>query len=166
MNDIIIRESIESDYTTITDISIIGWRHAYRGMLEQELLDSLSFEEILERKKKWFSGEGHCSIVAVIEGAVVGFCDFGVSRRPEYGPGEIKAIYLLPQYQGRGVGKLIMQSAMSKLREYNLIPFSVSTLEQNIAAQKFYEKLGFDQVGDITTRVGDRDYPERIYVGK
>lgn len=164
MNDIIIREVIESDYTTITDISIIGWRHAYRGILEQELLDNLSFEEILARKTKWYSGEGHYSIVAVIEGDVVGFCDFGVSRRPQYGPGEIKAIYLLPQYKGRGVGKLLMQSAMSKLREYNLIPFLVSTLEQNIAAQKFYEKLGFDQVGDIATRVGDRDYLERIYV--
>lgn len=165
-NDIIIREVTECDYAPITNISIIGWRHAYQNMLDQELLDNLCFEEILEQKKKWVSEEGHYSVVAVREDRVIGFSQFGLSRRLQYGQGEIKSIYLLPEYQGLGVGKLLLQNAVNKLKEYNLSPFLVSTLERNIAAQKFYEKLGFEYVENIITRVGGKDYIEKVYVGK
>ena len=49
-------------------------------------------------------------------------------------------VVVLPQYQGRGVGKLIMESIIDKLPVTSIILFAVPGKET------FYEKFGFKRL--------------------
>ena len=64
-------------------------------------------------------------------------------------------IVVLPQYQGKGVGRLIMQSILEKLPEGSL-----SLLYVVPGKQKFYEKFGF---GNLTTGMGRFPDPEKAH---
>ena len=55
--------------------------------------------------------------------------------------GEVYAIYLLEEYQGRGIGYRLMCEACEKLKTYDRIALWV--LEGNEKAIRFYERFGF-----------------------
>jgi ribosomal protein S18 acetylase RimI-like enzyme len=53
------------------------------------------------------------------------------------------AIYdvaILPEYQGKGIGKIMMESIMNKLQGCNFILYA------NVGKEGFYEKLGFKRL--------------------
>jgi len=62
-------------------------------------------------------------------------------------------IVVLPQYQGNGVGRMIMQSLLAKLPENALALLYVVP-----GKQQFYEKFGF---GNLTTGMGRFADPEK-----
>lgn len=148
----------------MTEISIKVWKDTYKGIIDDTYLDSISFEERLNGRKKQFYEAGKHSIVSTLDNKIIGFCDFGVSRKPHYGLGEIYSIYVLTGYQGMGVGKLLLKQAVHHLEQESLVPYIISTLEENHSAQQLYLKMGFYFNDKIMTRVGDRDYPENVYI--
>ena len=134
------------------------------GIFPQESLDNLDSAERINSRVKFFEeDQKRSSLVAIFGGEVVGFCDFGPSRRPKFGIGEIYSIYAKPDLKGMGIGKKLIEAAELILHEKELTPYIVTTLEENIPAQKFYEKLGFTEAGKIITQVWDEAYPEIVY---
>ena len=164
VKNISIRETHLSEYAEITDISIRVWKQAYRGLIEDEVLDTLSAKQRLEGRIKWFSEPNKFSIVALHKNKIIGFADFGISRHLEYGKGEIYAIYVLSEYQRCGAGKLLMRHAMHQLGKKDLIPYLVIALENNMPAKIFYESIGFQATGNILSCIGQQDYKETVYV--
>lgn len=162
--DIIIRKALIEDNKTIASIGIACWRDAYKDVFPKNLLDNLSLEERLKQRLNWFNSSNKYSIVAISQDKIIGFCDYGESRRPRFAPGEIYSLYVLPEYKGLGTGKLLSLKAMEHLNSTNLAPFIVTTLEINIPARKFYEKLGFKEINHIMTEVGNKLYKETVYL--
>ena len=72
---------------------------------------------------------------------VVGVC--GVVRRSDRN--QLHAIYVIPEYQGKGVGKLLWVAAQNYFDEGKDIVVEVATYNSNAIA--FYEKLGFVDTG-------------------
>jgi len=62
-------------------------------------------------------------------------------------------IVVLPQYQGKGIGRMVMQSLLAQLPEKSL-----SLMYVVPGKQKFYEKFGF---GNLTTGMGRFADPEK-----
>lgn len=63
---------------------------------------------------------------------------------------EVMVLHLLgivPSYQGKGVGKIMIRKALELAREKSLKVCRLDTLASNIPAQRFYEKLGFTYCG-------------------
>jgi len=164
LDEIIIRESQKSEYQEITDLSIKVWKTAYRGLIDDKDLDNLSSEERLKGRIQWFTEPNKFSIIAMNKEKIIGFADFGISRHPKYGKGEIYALYVLPEHQGHGAGKLLMHEAMHQLQQKFLTPYMIITLETNIYAQNFYKSLGFKFTGNVFTCIGEKDYKENIYI--
>mgnify|MGYP001559127747 FL=1 len=160
----LIRKAESQDNESITSIAITCWKDAYKDIFPKDLLDNLSLEDRLKQRLSWFNLPNRYSIVAMIQNTIIGFCDYGESRRPQFSPGEIYSLYVLPEYKGHGIGKTLSLKAMRHLQEVNLTPFIVTTLEVNFPARKFYEKLGFEVTGQIITEVGDKLYPETVYL--
>ncbi len=52
MENIIIRNIEEKDIPSIVDIQIEGWKSAYKGIVDDEYLNSMNREERIERRKK------------------------------------------------------------------------------------------------------------------
>lgn len=162
--EVLIRKAELEDNETIASIAVTCWRDAYRDIFTKSLLDNLSIAERLKGRMLWFNLPNRYSIVAAIQNKTIGFCDYGQSRRPQFSPGEIYSLYVLPEYKGYGIGKTLSLKAIEHLQEINLAPFIVTTLEVNFPARKFYEKLGFKEIDHIMTEVGDKLYKEIVYL--
>lgn len=89
------------------------------------------------------SGEMH--LVAKDAGKVIGFCR---ARRGDQ-ENELVALYVLPEYQGQGVGSALWSRAAETL---DLTKDTVLyAAEYNKNAIAFYEHLGFKDTGERTT---------------
>lgn len=165
MTSITTRPAAIEDFPAIVEIGIKAWQESYRGIFPDHLLDNLSIEEKLKTRIEKFKENTQYTLVAINnDEVVVGYCDFGISRRPQFGKGEIYSIYTLPNLKNMGIGKLLMHKSMEILEEQLLSPYIVTTLEANIPAQKFYEKLGFIAIDQIMTLVGEIEYPEIVFL--
>lgn len=69
--------------------------------------------------------------------SIVGFC-IAVKEALN---GHIRAIYILPPYQGRGIGKQLFQTALDWLGDRKPVTLAVATY--NTKAMDFYRTFGF-----------------------
>ena len=68
---------------------------------------------------------------------------------------EVERIYVLKNFQGRGIGSLLMGKAIEVAREHNKSFIWLGVWERNEAALRFYRKNGFYQIGKHLFIVGD-----------
>ena len=135
--------------TDAEDIAIIGiktWQTAYKGIFPENKLQEMDVQERTERWKKNIIGilEEENLEVLVIEverGKVVGFASGG--RFPETAPYDcsIGAIYVLDEYQRKGVGSKLIKEMLEFFKSKQHKTMIIWVLEEN-PYRKFYEKLG------------------------
>ena len=117
MSKITIRNSTIEDLHELTQVHIQCWRESYQGMLDQECLDTLSFEKWFEGKKRMLSEAKGCHLVALIGDKIVGLSDAGVYpkdlsealRIQHKIKGGIHTLYILKDYKQWGIGTLFFQ---------------------------------------------------------
>ena len=73
------------------------------------------------------------------------FAAMGALRRTSAERAEIKRMRVHPDFQGRGIGQLILTELISRALGYKTLHLDTSILQ--IPAQKLYEKNGFLEVG-------------------
>jgi len=140
-----VREAEPADARTIAEIHVAAWRAAYRGMIPDEYLASLSVEERTQRWSKAISAPGLAKVaVAHVQDEILGFCSFGPTR--DEAPPDIAEIYSLnvrPDRWRRGAGRVLCDHAYQQaaLRQHAAITLWV--LKQNESARHFYERLGY-----------------------
>lgn len=81
-------------------------------------------------------------IVALIDDQIIGVCY--LKKDDTYN--HITALYVLPEYQGEGVGKSLFAEILKYTDKNKNI--AVSTESYNTKAIKFYENLGFEKTGN------------------
>ena len=89
-------------------------------------------------------------LVAEEDGALVGFVQIGDNRIAETGvPGdqEIRRLYVLVDWQGRGIGSALMTAALAHRRIAGDSTVFLTVWEDNAQAQAFYRRHGFAVVG-------------------
>jgi ribosomal protein S18 acetylase RimI-like enzyme len=79
--------------------------------------------------------------VAKIGDKVVGLCNIIVDLKKN----QLKAIYVLPEYQGKGIGKMLWTKSRTYFNKNNKTIVHVAEYNEN--AIKFYERLGFVKTG-------------------
>jgi len=72
---------------------------------------------------------------------IIGVCN--VTRHPD--KNQLQAIYVLPEYQGRGVGALLWEEAQKHFDVSKDTIVQVATYNAN--AIHFYKRLGFEETG-------------------
>ena len=139
----LVRPAAIDDAAVIARIHVATWRSAYRGLLPDDFLASLSEDHYEERWKRTLSESAARVYVAETPEGVVGFASGGRERAGEdHFSGELYAIYILRQAQGRGHGRRLVQAVAAGLRELELEDMIVWVLRDNAAARRFYERLG------------------------
>jgi ribosomal protein S18 acetylase RimI-like enzyme len=82
--------------------------------------------------------------------------------RPTHG--EIERIYVRPDQQGKGLGKVLMQVALDHFAErYGDAPQWLGVWSENHKAQAFYRTYGFDKAGEYEFPVGETRDREFIF---
>ena len=159
----LIRTANLSDADVIARVHIDSWQTTYRGLMPDKVLDNLSFE----LRKEWWQGILHDQNgrVLVVEenDQIVGFAYFGEER--EHDPiyrGELYAIYLLAEYQKKGIGRLLLEASaesLIKLGMHNMLLWVLSTNP----SRKFYEKMGGKYLRDKSVEIGGAALQESAY---
>ena len=81
-----------------------------------------------------------------------------------HGFGEIVSLYFLPEYMGKGYGRLLLQAAVGELSKMGYDRAYLWVLEENWNARHFYEKCGFVQTErSLASEIGGKELREVQY---
>jgi len=94
--------------------------------------------------------------VAEVDGEVVGIASVG----PHEGHLALWKLYVLPEYQGRGIGSALLDSVVARARE-DYPQIRLSYLDGNTSAEGFYRSRGFVEIGRES---GGDGIPESIWM--
>jgi len=75
---------------------------------------------------------------------------------------EIERIYILPEFKRQGLGQQLYQRAVAKATDLGLAAIWLGVWENNFAAQKFYQAMGFKEVGDHVFHLGTESQRDLI----
>jgi ribosomal protein S18 acetylase RimI-like enzyme len=146
---ITIRQATASDAQAIAEIQVRSWQWAYRTLIPDYYLDSLSatLERRIEAYREqimhlpaqhswWIVEEAKCP---------AGFTMTGPSRDLDVSPmvAEVFAIYLSPNTVGKGLGRTLFKHAVEDLQQGGYAQATLWVLENNTRARTFYEAAGW-----------------------
>ena len=162
MEDIIIRTLTEEDVYGAAEVRINGWKVAYKNIIDDDYLNSLS---ILNQVKKFNECVGNDNfIVAVLNNKVLGFCRFVYdnffSDNLSYVDCELTAIYVHPDYKGKGIGTKMFNYVIDKFKSNNKSTMILWCLADNNNSINFYKHMGGEIKESKITQIGDKDYEE------
>ena len=109
-----LRTATTADADAIARIYVDGWRHAYRGLLPERLLNGMSVTREANgwRRALEFGGSGRGGlVVGPPEAPPLGFLTYGPDRRQPDRGAEIFTLYVQPDRQGQGIGRRLMAGA-------------------------------------------------------
>jgi diamine N-acetyltransferase len=74
----------------------------------------------------------------------------------------LASLYLLPAFQGKGIGGGLLRAAEEKARDYGLEELWIGVMVQNEAARRWYDKRGFRFARVEPFRMGRTTVPHLI----
>ena len=155
----IIRQAREEDVMQIAEILVEDWQKAYRGIMDDDFLDTLSAEQRypieIKRYQKY--------TVAVEKDEVLGYA-WNETADDEAADCEIIALYVRYPKRNHGIGKALMLNSMEYFRKAGKKSMIIWCLRENHESRKFYEKMGGKVYKDGTHRWGNRDYDMISYL--
>ncbi|MFC9695031.1 GNAT family N-acetyltransferase [Kribbella sp. NPDC056951] len=147
---IAVRRAVAEDVDAVRQIGLTTWPVAYAGLASEEFItDGLAqwwSPEVVERGIR--TG---LTLVAEENGVLVGMTGLG----QEEGFWVMWKLYVLPDQQGRGVGKALLDAAVAALPA-GTSELLLDVLVDNTKAIGFYEAYGFGEPLRTPTRdLGD-----------
>lgn len=133
------------DCRSIAEVHVESWQHAYREVLPEQYLASLS---VVEREAMWCRvvkrHPSHLLLARSID-EVVGFIAFG-PERDDGAPrdqAEVWALYVKPAFWSTGAGRLLWLAALQQMLADGFRSVSLWVIAGNARAVRFYERAGF-----------------------
>lgn len=80
---------------------------------------------------------------------------------------ELHRLYVLQAFQGKGIGRALMDAALTHMQEETAGEICLGVWENNVKAQSFYGAFGFEKAGEYNYPVGrqvDREWILRKFM--
>ena len=145
---ITIVKATANDYKSIQDIAYQTWPVAYGEILSKEqldyMLDAFYNEATL---KDSVANKGHHFVLAKKGEKSLGFASFE-HHYDQKRQTKIHKIYILPETQGKGIGKTLIDFVEKVAKENDSTTLSLNVNRFNKALH-FYKKIGFQIKAEI-----------------
>ena len=109
--------------------------------------------------RRWFlaHNDQHPAFVLEDAGSVVGFACLSAFRDKVDGYDKMaeNTLYISPEYQGRGYGKMLMERLIETAKALGLWAISAWIDSENLSSIAFHKKYGFYETGALK-RVGNK----------
>ncbi len=167
---IAIRRARLADASGIAAVHVATWRSAYADILPEDVLTGLSTTRLAHYYEHCIR-LGLCMHVAASYGRngeppVLGFCSVSRNRSGIEGPtlaeGEIETLYVLDDYQNRGLGCQLLRSSARHLWQIGCRSVYAWVLSDN-PSRYFYQRLGGKCIAQGTTNVGGETFAQTAF---
>lgn len=129
------------------------WPNTFKEILSKEQIKyMLEWMYNIQTLEKQFKA-GHQFYVAEKEGKELGFIGIEFNH-PDKNTAKIHKIYILPEAQGFGLGKLLIQKAIEISKEKGLTELMLNVNRFNKAVA-FYRYIGFNVVKEEDIDIGE-----------
>lgn len=157
-----IKPAENTDVANIKDLAYKTWFHSYGQILSQEqivfmlneLYDEAVLAELMKNKSQQF-------IILYQNNLPKGFAAYGITSDSNT---KLYKIYVLPECQGLGFGKILINWVKEKALFMNCEFLELNVNRYNDAIS-FYEKMGFAKIREIDVPIGPywmNDYIMRL----
>ena len=151
--EILIRPWRRSDFPAVRRILWESWIAAYRTFIPEEDLRTY-FEATyrIDSLARLYDNPRVHGFIGEADGEAVGFArtQFHRNENRLY----LASLYLLPAFQGKGIGGRLLRAAEEKALAYGLRELWVGVMVQNEAARRWYDRRGFRFVREEPFRMG------------
>lgn len=146
-----IREATTEDITTIRDLSWRIWPQTYEGINSppqiEYMMELLYSEEALRRQME----SGNQFLLVFNANLPIGFAAYS---EEEPGLFKLHKLYMLHSQQGRGAGKTVVNRIIEDIRAKGALALRLN-VNRNNNAKFFYQKLGFEIIGEEDVDIGE-----------
>lgn len=159
-----IRKAQLNDAAGIAKVHVDSWKTTYQHIMPAEFLNTLSY---VQRTDLWTRNIGDKTDYVVVaennDGEIIGF-GTASKRKTNHveNSGDLTSIYLLKEYQGHGIGKMLLKELFLRFRQLKYEKIFVEVLEEN-NTRFFYEYYGAKKVKAVEIEIGGVKLKELIY---
>ena len=159
-----IRKAKLDDATGIAKVSVDSWRTTYKDIIPDDFLNKLSYEQRTASWQENIVREDNYVIVAEnSDGQIVGFADaWKRETNVVENACDLTSIYLLKEYQGLGIGKMLLKNLFAHFKQVGYSKIFVEVLEDN-KTRYFYEYYGAKLVKEVQIQIGGKILNELVY---
>jgi ribosomal protein S18 acetylase RimI-like enzyme len=104
-------------------------------------------------------------LAAEFQGRIIGFVQFGPVRisMEAINPAdrELRRLYVLSEFQGRGIGRSLMDAALNHPKLKTAPNIYLDVWEHNAKARKLYRRYGFEEIGENSFAVASGTQTDR-----
>jgi GNAT superfamily N-acetyltransferase len=167
--EIHLRPATAADAEAIARVHVETWHAAYAGVLPHDYLVSLTVADEARRWESLLSQDNLDSVVLVVERqdpVAPEILAFGSAGRAQditlLYDGEVYALYVVPDWHGRGVGRRLLGALFRHLYAQGMDDAMLWVLAAN-PSRFFYEHMGGQQIAQRTEHVAGEDFPAIAY---
>ncbi|WP_336046242.1 GNAT family N-acetyltransferase [Solibacillus ferritrahens] len=159
-----IRQAQLKDAAGIAKVHVDSWRTTYKGIIPDEYLDGLSYEQREELWERNMAAPDNYIVVAEnSDGHIVGFATAGKREENQTDKAaDLTSIYLFADMQGYGIGKMLMKELFIYFTQNGYEKIFVEVLKDN-KTRHFYEHYGAQLVKEVQIKIGGKALDELIY---
>jgi diamine N-acetyltransferase len=163
-----VRPALPTDASRLSLLGRATFLESYAHLLPvEDILEHAEKQHASDRYAAWLADPScHAWLVEAAGGAPVGYLiatppDLPL---PDLGPRdvEIRRVYVLHRFQGLGLGRWLMDEALTTAAAAGCRRVLLGVYSRNEHALAFYARLGFTQIGTRQFRVGAHDYHDHI----
>ncbi|KLJ00178.1 GNAT family N-acetyltransferase [Luteimonas sp. FCS-9] len=162
----VLRRGVEADATRLSALARRTFTETFGHLYPRADLHAFLDEAYaVERQRIVLSHPDYAVWLLERDGEAVGHAAAGPCGLPHAdvapGDGELKRLYLVRGLQGGGHGARMMRVALDWLLRDGPRTLWVGVWSENLGAQRFYARYGFDRVGEYLFPVGqvrDREF--------
>ncbi|MGB5942195.1 MAG: GNAT family N-acetyltransferase [Leeuwenhoekiella sp.] len=152
----LIRPARTENLQTIRELALKIWPPTFGGILSAEQIDYMlemmySLDSLREQQTN-----GHKMFLMFLGEKAVGYLslEHHLSGKWEHSFTKVHKIYLLPQEQGKGAGKTLMDHAFAEAKQKgdHAVMLNVNRFNKSVG---FYERYGFETVATEDIDIGN-----------
>lgn len=142
-----------ADFETVHGLAKRVWGPTYKSILSEPKLEymfDMMYSEAAYNEQ--ITTKNHHFLLVKEEKEFLGFAAYELNYR--YETTKIHKIYIVPEAQGKGVGKALMNRIIMQAKQHQNDKIVLNVNRYNTAV-KFYESMGFAKTGEEDIDIGN-----------
>lgn len=160
-----IRPMEHQELEAIVQIYLDVMRATHKGVVSAPFLNSLSMENTLNRFRGILNEKAGFCYVAVNSTKIVGFAIGSFPNSPPEGyQGELNTLYVLPEFQQKGIGKDLFFAVVERFIKTRVSSIFLTVFKKNQSARDVYQRLGGRELKEHLATINGEKF-KIIYYG-